>query len=231
MHPRVVLIGLAADNLNRNINVYRRFFTPQGPPLTKPRFLLMGNRLQLLPNPLHRVEDLERFRDDPAATRALGRFDAWYEPALWDNPAANWSATVRLGSTMWTRVRRRYLDPDVLYRGKTLNAGSSGFRLAVALLQAFADSVRQDGAIPLVVVLPSRESYRRSLNGKPGELAPVVDSLRARGVDLVDVTDALLADSLRGELGRLFTPGLHYTPYGGGVIARWLGPEILRRVP
>lgn len=232
LRPTVVLIGLAADNLRRNPSVYRRFLTPQGAPLTKPRFLIdTTDRLTLVPNPLRRPEDLQRYLDDPAAATELGRHDQWYEPAVYENPVYDWSATVRLATAVWIRLRRRFFDRDALYRGATLNPASSGFRLELALLRSFVDSVRGDGAVPLVMVLPSVFSYRRSLRGEPAELAPLVDTLRARGIDVVDVTDALLADPARADPARLYMPGLHFTPYAGGVIARWLGPQILRRVP
>jgi hypothetical protein len=230
LKPDIVLIGLAADNLKRNENIFRRFLTPQAPPLAKPRFLLGADgRLTLLPNPLRRVEDMGRFLDEPAAVTELGRHDAYYQPVLYENTPADWSATARVAGAVWARVQKRWLEDEPLYRGERLNPRSSGFALGVALMQAFADSVRKDGALALIVSLPSRASYESTLSQEPAELAVLVDTLRRRGLDVVELTDALLADPAARDPARLFTRGAHYTPYGSAAIARWLGPQILKR--
>lgn len=71
----IVLIGFEAGNVFRSVNVFRPFYVPGTDlPLTKPRFILEGDRLVLLENPM---KDLEQYRELLAAPgRVLPRLGA-----------------------------------------------------------------------------------------------------------------------------------------------------------
>ena len=227
MAPTIVLIGLAPDNVRRNVNVYRRFLTTAGPPLTKPRFLLAPDgALTPLPNPLRRAEDLAPYLDDPAAVRAWGAHDDWYEPLIFERAWYDWSATARLATGLWIRLRRRYFDADALYRGDRVNPDGSGYRLSVALLRRFVAEVRADGAVPVVVLMPDRLSLEQRRDGQEQVLAPVVAALEADGIPCLDLGDPLLEAG--GDPDRLLMSNLHYSPEAGARIARWLAPQLLR---
>jgi hypothetical protein len=75
-----VLVGFQVENVNRVVNRYRPFYAPQsGVALSKPRFVLEGDGLRLLPNPVSGPGQL----DDPAwVERELGPNDFWYFPGM-----------------------------------------------------------------------------------------------------------------------------------------------------
>src|SRR5262245_19507134 len=77
-HSCVVLIGHMVENVNRVVNRFRPFiWYGAGPPGAKPRFLLEGDQLVLLPNPVGQPDQLK----DPVWVETnLGPHDAWYFP-------------------------------------------------------------------------------------------------------------------------------------------------------
>ncbi len=78
--PCAVLIGYMVENVNRVVNRFGPFYTPWSAfPLSKPRFLIEGDGLTLLPSPATTPELL----DDPRCVEeTLGPYDHWYFPGL-----------------------------------------------------------------------------------------------------------------------------------------------------
>src|SRR6266850_8167901 len=86
--PDIVLIGFASENILRGVNVFRPFLYPQeGTPLAKPRFVLEGERLVLLPSPLRVLGDYAQLLDHQAAVLAqLGEHDDFYRKTITPGP-------------------------------------------------------------------------------------------------------------------------------------------------
>ncbi len=223
---RVMLLGFAPDDLGRLVNVYRRFRSSDELPFFKPRFReAPDGSLELLPNPATSVSFYERLLHDPAAVAEVGVHDEWFEPAVYRNPWYDRSATVRLVTGLWTRVRRRYLDGGRLLRGDWYNVESPAFRIQMRLFQLFADSAGARGQLPLIVFLPDRWTVEQVRAGRAPVYAPFVAALRERGIPLLDAAEAF-RDGDVAELRSWFMPGGHYAPAGNRVVAAWLGPKL-----
>lgn len=227
-HAGIVLIGVAPDNLRRNVNVYRRFLTTHGPPLTKPRFLLdSAGALALVPNPLRRDEDLRRYLEHPDGVAEWGRHDQFYEPLVYENGLYDWSAAVRLTLSGWVRIRNA-VSRESIERGGVVNTSAGAYRLALALLRRFVAQVKEDGAVPIVLIMPDLASLQRAQRGRRGTLGPLADALRADSVEVLDLTEPLLAEAGEGgDVRTLLTPGLHYSVPASTRIALWLGPRLV----
>lgn len=222
--PDVVLIIFDPDDLRRIVNVYRRFISTQEWPLSKPRFQLKADGgLALVPNPLARREDFVRLMQHPEAVRSMGALDAWYPRAIYENPLYDHVAAVRVGTTLWRWLDRRFIDPDRLIRDGVFNARSSAFALQVAVLDSFAKAVRAAGPIPVVVLLPDPQSLASVRSGGVAVYAPLRDSLTRRGLTVWDAVDAF--PSAR-SIGSLYAPYLHYSPLGNKLLAGWLGQQL-----
>src|SRR5439155_846213 len=98
------------------------------------------------------------------------------EPAIYEDPLYDISATVRLLTGLWIKVRRRYVDCDRLVRDGVFNRASTAFALQTTLFQrvrdgvfnrastafalqttlfqSFAAKARAAGIVPLVIILP-----------------------------------------------------------------------------
>src|SRR5258708_27868460 len=76
LHPQIVFIGFATDDLRRVVNVYRRFISSRELPLLKPRFVLdSANRLKLLPVPARGAQDYKRYLQSPRDILEIGPAD------------------------------------------------------------------------------------------------------------------------------------------------------------
>lgn len=228
LSPQVVVLGFAPVDLRRLVNVYRRFISNRELPLVKPRYVLTGNGgLELLPSPVRSAADYLPLLDQPDLVREFGRHDAWYEPAVHESVLYDLSATVRLATALWIRVRRRFLDPDRLVQDGVFNRASTAFRIQIALFAQFVAQARARGAVPLVVIFPDVESVRRSRAGRPPVFTPLLDELRTRRITYLDLTQAFLAAPSTTPLEDWFMPGGHYSPRGNRLVAAWLGPRLL----
>jgi hypothetical protein len=231
LSPRIAILGFTPTDFGRVVNVYRRFLSNRELPLFKPRFVLRPDgELELVPSPVRVPADYTRYLDHPKAVMALGRGDAWYEPAIYENRLYDLSATMRLLTGLWVKVRRRYLDDDRLVQNGLFNRASTAFALQTTLFQSFAAKARAAGIVPVVVILPDRESIVRRRNGQAPISAPLIDDLRARGIDYLDVTEAFLARGA-ARLDDWFMPQGHYSPSANRLVAEWLGPRLLKRAP
>jgi GDSL-like Lipase/Acylhydrolase family len=225
--PSIVLICFTTDDLRRLVNVYRRFLSIDELPLLKPRFELTGdNQLRLLPSPIGSVEDYRRLLDDPRRIRTYGAADQWYERLVYENPAYDWSAIIRLTSTAWIRIANRYVRHDRIYSGGGLNPESAAFRLQVAVFQAFRDSVTAAGDQPIIVFLPDRASVAARLAGDPALYAPLAARLSSLHMLLIDAGDAFVKAPTKGSIQDWFMPGGHYSPTGNLIVAQWLTPLL-----
>ena len=224
--PRLVLIGFVPDDIRRNVNVYRRFLSDHELPLFKPRFESSdGEDLRLLPNPLKDVNEYRRFLEDPAAVLPYGQHDFWFEPAIYRDPFYDYSAAVRLGTDLWTRFYRKFLDPNRLVTLGLLNTDSEAFRLECRLLQSFAADVRRDGAAPVVLLFPDRNTLDTVARGRPAVYLPLGDHLRARQIPCLDLAEAFIAGP-GNDPARWFLEGGHYSPAGNRRVAAWLSKKL-----
>jgi hypothetical protein len=223
---QVTLLGFVPDDLGRLVNRYRRFRSSDELPLFKPRFQeAPDGSLELLPNPASSVSFYERLLQDPASVAEVGVHDEWFEPAVYGNPWYDRSATVRLVTGLWTRVRRRYLDRGWLLRGDAYNVESSAFRIQMRLFGLFADSARARGQRPVVVFLPDRWTVDQVRAGRLPVYAPLVAALRDRGIPFLDAAEAFRGGDVV-DSGGWFLSGGHYAPAGNRVVAAWLGSRL-----
>lgn len=217
--PEIVLIGFAPVNLGRNVNRYRRFLSTREAPWVKPRFLLApSGELELLPAPVQSLDQWQSYLDYPKRVRAFGVNDQWYAPLVYENPAYDWLATVRLVSNVYLRLRDRYFGPQRMLEGDVFRTSAPAFHVTIALLEQFAKEVRLAGAHPIIVMLPDLRSVHASRSGGRTVYDPIVQALAAEheiwdmGIPFAEAPDtAVVAD--------WFMPAGHYSPSANKLIA------------
>lgn len=224
-HPCAVLIGYLIENINRVVNRFRPFYEPAGGLLlSKPRFLLDGPGLALLPNPASSPEQLA----DPLwVEQTLGPNDSWYFPGVFVANPLDTFQLVRLART--AAYRRRPEDLEYTrdwaneiaqaYRGQ-----GEAFQVAGRVLVEFARRVRQDGATPVVVVFGSEIEIRALRSGAGKAYAPLLDWLEREGIPTVDVTDNLAQQVGRNNLGSIVRG--HYRPLGDKIVGLTLAYRL-----
>jgi lysophospholipase L1-like esterase len=232
LQPDVVLVGFIVDDIRRVVNVYQRFASTSSGIFTKPRFRLdEEGHLELLPSPIHTLEDWRPILDDPATVVAWGKDDQWYEPLVYENPLYDFSALVRIATSGWIRLRHRYIDPDRLFLGETLNPSAEAFLLQMAIFRAFVSEVRANGAEPIIVFFPSRRELEAERDRRSQAYVPMTDQLRHEHIDYWDAKDAFAPLLASDRMNEWFEPGGHYSPAGNRIVAEWLAPKLLALGP
>jgi hypothetical protein len=239
LRPKIVLLGVAPPTIDRMLaqfEIFRTFEAETRMVSSKPRYLLgASGGLELVPNPIRKLADLERYAAEPSLVRELGRFDHWYEPLVWESAWFDRSRACRLLFAGWIQLRRRYFDPDRPLEGRpghaVFNASSEGFKILERIVRDFDREAKRRGEIPVVLVLPDGYAVERRRRGEIDLLEPLRVSCRSAGLDLVDAADAFLALPKETAIEPLFVNKFHYSPEGNRVVAEWIAGEIARRAP
>lgn len=226
-----VLIGYMTENINRVVNRFRPFYKPpDGFVLSKPRFLLEGDGLRLLPSP---VTDIRQLQDPVWAEAALGPDDRWYFPGVFVPNPLDVLDTVRVTRTALYRYRREgeidFHSDLARQTERPYRTQAEAYQVAGRVLIGFSKQVQQTGAAPLVVIFGQRTDIETAMDRAPKAHQPLLDWLDREGIAYVDVTDDLARASQgsRGSSSRNVIAN-HYRPFGNEVVARTLLREMPR---
>jgi len=216
-----VLIGYMIENINRVVNRFRPFLVPETDLIaSKPRFLLEGDGLTLMPNP---ATDPRQLEDPGWVERVVGQNDRWYFPGMLVANPLDGFQLVRLART--AAYREQHGDPDVDGMAWAYRERGEAFEITGRVLIDFARQVRRDGGSPVVLVFSPAAGIEAALRGEAPEYAPLLDWLRREGVQTIDLTDELVQEARRSGVSSVAR--FHYTPQGNAVIAA----ALARRLP
>jgi len=220
-HPRVVLIGYMTENLARDVNVYRGFYSRAYAdwPFTKPRFRIENGKLVLIPNPLRSIADYRRLRnDEEEMLTEIGRNDYHYVGTYKAGPL-DFSPTVKLVKMVASRIRKKRQNPIFTSDGR-YNEQSEAYELTLRIFDAFYRKVIDDGALPIIVVLPDLNDLHRSKDGESRRYAALLTYFKSKGYRYIDVMDALEPSLQRYTINDLTVQWGHYSKLGNEIVAR-----------
>jgi hypothetical protein len=219
--PCAVLIGYFSEDIDRVVNRFRPFIYPDDSVvLSKPRFLLEGSGLRLLPNPT--VDPLV-LGDPHVVEQTLGDHDAWYFPGTFVEQPLDTLILARLARTAaYQRSRSSLLRSDIGY--PLYDRQGEAYELTRRILTEFAAQVRSDGATPIVLVFPGERDLIAYRQGQH-PYQPLVSRLVDSGVPTLDLTDLMVGEMEQHGLDRLFQER-HYSPTGNGAVAQYLAQAL-----
>lgn len=220
-HPQVVVIGFMAENIFRNVNVFRPFYRPPSQvPFAKPRYLPGQPAPTLVENPLPRLEDYRRLLARPAETlEQLGRHDDFYQTRLRAG-ALDRSATVRLAKL----AKEQLLPGTGIVRRGYYNADSEAFRVTTGLFTSFYEMALRDGAQPVILIFPERSDVLRWRSTQTKRYSPLLQFLAAQGYRVVDAMTALDAVGDKHSVDDLIPT--HLSPLGNQLVAEHLLEQL-----
>jgi hypothetical protein len=205
--PDIVILGMIDDDFRRSMCVYGFLCFPRSEmPFPKPRFLMADGKLTLANVPLPQpdsifaqqsINDLPHIEDD-------FEFDA----VEWQRNPLQAAYSMRL---LLSRYRRY---PE---RGPTVN-DQAVRQINGEIVRSFVRSVKEAGAVPLVVYFPSR-TYAGPESIHPPSMAREV--LTGIGVPFLDMSDCLQ----QIEPARRFAI-VHYSSAANAAIAQCLREPV-----
>jgi hypothetical protein len=228
--PCAVLIGYMVENVNRVVNRFRPFYQPDtGITLGKPRYLLQGDSLELLPSPARSPLDY----GNPAwVERELGPHDFWYFPGMFAGGLLDASHFIRLGRT--AAYDRKYADlrddnEDAGDIGWAYAPNSEGLEVAARILIQFARQVEADGATPVVLIFGRKSDVVAMRHNERKVYEPLLQRLNRADVSTIDLTERLFQESKRTGVERLIDK--HYRAAGNEVVADALARRLQKITP
>jgi hypothetical protein len=223
--PCAVLIGYMVENVHRMVNRFRPFYQPEtGITLGKPRFLLQGDGVELLPLPARSALD---YADPAWVERELGPNDFWYYPGIFSGDLLDYSHFLRLGRTA---AYQRKFEPlradneDAGDIGWAYRPGSEGLELAARVLIQFARQVEADGATPVVLIFGRKSDVVAIRHDEKKVYEPLLQRLNRADVTTVDLTERLYQESRKTGVERLIDK--HYRALGNAVVADGLARRL-----
>ena len=209
--PDVVLFGFYLGSIGRNANRFRPYLYPADPnPLAKPRFRLVGEELELVPQPYATRAELLRALDAGTLEATLAEGDHW----AGDAPFAGWSHLSTLLASR--RADRRRQLPTQYAR-----TDEDPFRVTLALLDALAGEARAAGAEPLVLLFPPKDLWQYELGDDWADHVywrTLRGALDERAVPYLDLFGPLRD----GSAEEMFAE-VHLSPAGNAVVAEAVG--------
>jgi len=146
--PELVIVAFINDDLRRTMSNYGFLMIPDGRfPFIKPRFVLKDGELEVINRPL--ISPEKTFASPSIHDLPFINYDINYAAGEWDRPV--WdvftsSYLFRLGFTLL-----HHLDT----RDRPLTSTSETLRLNDALITKLGKAIINDGARPLIVLLPT----------------------------------------------------------------------------
>jgi hypothetical protein len=223
--PCAVLIGYMVENVNRMVNRFRPFYQPDtGITLGKPRFLLQGDGLELLPTPARSPLD---YADPAWVERELGPHDFWYFPGMFAGGPLDFSHFIRLGRT--AAYDRKYADlrddnEDAKDIAWAYAPDSEGLEVASRVLIQFARQVEADGATPVVVIFGRKSDVVALRQDEKKVYEPLLQRLKRADVSTIDVTERLVQEQRRTGVEKLIDK--HYRAAGNAAVADGLARRL-----
>lgn len=225
--PDVVLIGYMTENLARDVNVYRGFYTNmyRDTIYTKPRFRLVNDELALIPNPLASLDAYRRLREHEAEVLGeIGRND-YHFVGRSSAGAFDLLPSVRLLKLAWAELRRANQIP-IFTRDGRYDERSEAYQVTRRIFDTFYRKVLERGALPIIVVFPDLNDLNASRARKPRRYQPLIADFRAKGYRFIDVLDAFESTRGRYAIQDLTKEWGHYSKLGNELVAK----HILNRL-
>ena len=223
--PDIVLIGFMSENINRNVNTFPPFYVPDAAvPLSKPRFVVAGGKLDLLPNPIGeigRYEDLLAAPHDILPGLSQNDFFANSIRGFYTSGPEDVSPLVRLCKMVWFSAQRKMLP------GLYADPAAEPFQVTAKLFDRFYAAAIANGSAPALVFFPNRAdvaSYKTSVT-KPYE--SMLAYLAERGyayADCLDIFDGRYESVVTDAFFASQSGAAHYSPTGN----RFVADHVLR---
>ena len=212
--PDIVFIGYMSEDISRHINTFRPFTQPlTGMPLTKPRFLLEGEKLVLAPNPVQDVEQYRSLLENPQAIlKQLGQHDVRYQHAYEPGPL-DFLPSIQLAKQFIQFCR---YPEDALFTDREYNLDSEAYQVTERIFDEFVKAALKRHALPIIIIFPNRSDLRDYRRNGSREYAPLLRHFDKQGYLYIDALHAFEGDAAKLELDEIFAG--HYTPLGNKLV-------------
>jgi hypothetical protein len=223
----VVIFGISSQNINTNVNVYRKFYySKTGMVVTKPRFALRAGQLVLIPNPIAKEIDRAKLKDKRFIL-SLGDDDWWFNRGNLPVFAFPYSR-IFLNANFWKQLKYGRFEHEINDVNpapwEDLWLDDEAVKLTVAILQTTRETALANGSHPLMLHLPNRIEILGFLRGGdvPTSVVVLRKACQERGWDCLFPLYDMKAILPGSQSESWFQEGGHYSPATNRALAGWL---------
>jgi hypothetical protein len=225
--PNIVFIGFMSENIARNVNVFRAFYTSsyRQSIFTKPRFILKDGELTLLKNPISSIEDHKRFlKNDSLMLRQIGKYDYHYQSSYLAGPF-DFLPSIRIFKIFWQKLQTMFVQP-IFKRDGMYNKNSEAFHVTTAIFDAFYKKVLENGALPIILIYPDSHDRKRSRYNKPRRYRPLLEYLRSKDYLYIDLMTAFEPYADKYTPDDFMVSWGHFSPLAQEITAKFINNRI-----
>jgi len=214
-NARIVLIGILSESIFRSVNVYRPFYSPGTMPLTKPRFVLDGEKVVLLENPMRELSQYRELLTNPEPFLRRFAVHDYYFRTVYRQGPFDLLRSVRL-----SKVARSILaDPQRgIFRRGAYDTTSEAFKVTTGVLDLFVAAVSRNGSLPVIVVFPHRRDFIQYRRNRTTRNVALTMHFQRKGYRYIDLMEGFEKHGSGRTMDDLIRS--HYTPLGYEIVAR-----------
>jgi len=227
-NPHIVFIGFMSENIARNVNVFRPFYSRMynNAIFTKPRFKVRDGELFLLKNPLSTFEDYEHLLlNDGEVLAELGENDYHYQIKYCSN-SFDFLPSVRFAKIFLYYFKKKSLDPIFKMDGMYA-VESEAYQVTIKLFDEFYQKVLENGALPVILIFPDINDQRSSRKNKERRYTPLLNYFQSKKYYFIDTLGALKPHESLYTVDDFTENWGHYSPIANKLIAKYINRHLI----
>ena len=216
----VACLGILLENIGRNVNRYRPLWYPASASNgAKPRFLVEGGELLLVPHGFATQRELFDAIEDGSVLTRLAEHEAWRDVP--DLGLLRFSSFARIAGA-WRAQRAREV------KGLWLDEQGEARRVTLAIVEHFRAEALASGAKRVLVLLfPRQDDLSERSTQKGVYWRSAVRELESLGIEVLDLSEALAEVAVEQGPAQLYGGG-HLSRAGNATVATTLRSALLR---
>jgi hypothetical protein len=225
--PNIVFIGFMSENIARNVNVFRAFYTSsyRMSIFTKPRFILKDGELTLLKNPISSIADHKRFlENDSPMLRQIGKHDYHYQTGYFAG-SFDFLPSIRIGKIFLHKLQTKYIQP-IFKMGGMYDKNSEAFHVTTAIFDAFYKKVLENGALPIILIYPDGNDRKSSRYNKPRRYRPLLEYFRSKDYLYIDLMTAFEPYADKYVPSDFMVEWGHFSPLAQEITAQFINNRL-----
>lgn len=183
-----VVIGFTTDSILRNLNAFRPFyFGKTGVPLAKPRFVLEGDALKLVPNPLPTSQDYLRFVANVSdGIEELRKNEKYFNDLYQESAWAFAPFISNFHKTLWQLLHGYLWTWDWAYQPQ-----GEPMKILRKIFDAFYLDIQKNGATPVIFLITPTYAIKDYQRTNRKNYQPLLDYLHERQFRYIDSTEII----------------------------------------
>jgi hypothetical protein len=180
----IVLLNHFTGDIRRNVTQLRNLTSDDDYFLLKPRFILSGGSLELVPLPSPTLEEAERIAEHPETTLPFEYFAPGGRTGI---VKAHFPFIVSLVKAFGNEhLRARFSGLPVWEAYYHPEHPSKALQLTEAIMERFVAVAKQRGKRPVVTIIPNAHDIEFFHKTGRWTYAPLIDSLTKTGIETFD---------------------------------------------